>query len=241
VICLSRVHSHEGDGSHDHHDEADKPRPGDAADRTFGRAMAVFGLLGAAQLVTALVSGRIALAVDGLHNIGEVPTLGVNRKARKMEQRVLGRIWTCWILPLAPTVSSLLSVVGAAVLLALARNYQATEAIWLAFGLELASLAANGLFAKKFHAGHTHDDANVATAVAHLAGDSAVSGLGMLAYLIIGLSGGNTLLDPIAAVVGVVIIVGVHLKPIRNSLREFRKHRQPGHECKSNHDPAHVH
>ncbi|HUC87278.1 MAG TPA: cation transporter [Candidatus Saccharimonadales bacterium] len=217
---MSDGHSHEL--SHRH---------GDSSDQTLWWAMVAFGLLGALQLTIAFLSVRIALAVDGLHNLSEISILGINRTARRLEGKSLGRVWTCWILPLAPAFSAILSVVGAIALLTLVHGYHTTDGVWLAFGLELASLTTNGWFALRLHAGHSHDDANLVTAVAHLAGDSAVAGLAMVAYLIIALSQGNTYLDPIAAGVGVLIIVAVHIKPIRNSLREFRRHRRPEHDC----------
>lgn len=226
--------------THDGCDQGHDSRHGDGSDKTLSWAMLAFGLLGLIQLAVALSSGRFALTVDGLHNVGEVPTLGINRYARRAEHSARKPVLTCWVLPLAPWFSSVLSVGGAIVLFAVADGYHNTNMVWLAAGLSLLSMMTNLGFARGLHAHHHDDDANSFAAIMHLAGDTLASGLAVIAYVVIGLTGGNIWADPAAGLFGALIIAYVHRKPMINSIREFRRHRVPGHKCNST-ASAHSH
>lgn len=187
-------------------------------------------VLGIIQVVAAIGSQRLALVVDGLHNMSETATVGVNRSARRMEGRRLGTLWTCWLLPLAPALSAILAISAAVIMPFVLRGYHATQGVWLSLGLSSVSLAVNVLFAARLHAGHDHGDTNSFAATMHFVGDSMASLLAAAAYLVIGVTGGNTYCDLLAEIGGTVCIVGVHIKPTAESLREFRRHRDPQHK-----------
>ncbi len=228
-------HSHE----HAHSHSDDCHHGNDASDKTLGRAIKVFLLLGTLQLLVAVLGGRIALAVDGAHNMAEAPILGLNRWARRKEGQKLSRLMTCYILPLAPALSALAAIAAACLFFLIESSHEtASVGIWLAFVLAGSSFAVNWHYASKLHS-HAHDDSNAVAAKFHLFGDMAASGLATLAYLLIGLSKSNFWLDPIAAILGVVIITVVHIKPIKNSLVEFKRHHGVHDNCVNS--PSHCH
>ena len=223
------AHSHSNDC---HHGE-------DASDKTLGHAIVAFLLLGTLQLIVAVLGGRIALAVAGAENMAGAPILGLNRWARRKEGRSLSRLLTCYVIPLAPALSALAAIAAACLFFLIESSHDASSAsIWLAFALAGTSFAANWYYASKLHS-HAHDDSNAIAAKLHLFGDMAASGFATLAYLFIGLSAGNFWLDPLAAVAGVFMITVVHIGPIKNSLREFRRHRGPHDNCVNS--PSHCH
>lgn len=228
-------HSHEHAHSHSdgcHHGE-------DASDKTLGHAIVAFLVLGSLQLIAAVLGGRIALGVDGAHNLAEAPILGLNRWARRKEGKSLSRLLTCYVLPLAPALSAVAAIAAACLFFLIESSHDESSAsIWFAFVLAGTSFAANWYYASKLHS-HAHDDSNVIAAKLHLFGDMAASGLATLAYLVIGLSAGNFWLDPVAAITGVVVITVVHIGPIKNSLREFMRHRGPHDHCVNS--PSHCH
>lgn len=215
------AHTHD----HDHHHH------GDESDETLTKAIFTFAVLGAAGLIVALFTGRIALAVDSFHNLCEAPILGINRGARRREGEVRSRRWTCCILPLAPAISAFAAIVVAALFLFVAETNEELQGVWLACLLCLMSVGVNAFFAKKLHGHHHHDhsDSNVITAKLHLIGDMSASGVAAVAYFVIGATQGNTWLDPAAAILGIGLIVGFHVRPIMNSVSEFRRHQLPGH------------
>lgn len=200
--------------------------------------MFVFGVLGALQLAVAVIGGRIALAVDGAHNLAESPILGLNRWARRMEGKSLPRVMTCYLLPLTPAISAVTAIAAAALFFVIEEPTSVSHGIWLACGLASISCAVNWRYAHKLHS-HSHDDSNAIAAKMHLFGDMAASGLAAIAYFGIGVSSGNLWLDPAAAIAGVLVIGAVHVKPIMNSLQEFMRHRGPHDHCVNS--PSHCH
>lgn len=223
--------SHPHEHAHDHSDD------GDASDKTLRQAIVVFGLLGSLQLLTALAGNRIALAVDGAHNLAEAPILGLNRWGRRMEGKKLSRLMTCYILPLVPALSAVAAIATVGLFFLLDASHNTDSGVWLAFGLACVSVATNWHYAHKLHS-HAHDDGNAVAAKLHLFGDMGASGLAAVAYLGIAVSHGNVWLDPVAAILGVLVVILVHIKPITNSLKEFYRH-QGEHNCANS--PSHCH
>lgn len=216
------------------------PRRGDEDDETLIAAMRAFAVVGTIGIVIAALTGRIALAVDSAHNICEVPILGSNRIARLMEVEDRSHIWTCLILPLVPALSACAAIGVAAVFLAFGQQNETLYAVWIACIVELLSLVTNGYFAKRLHSHHrdAEADANVVAAVRHLVGDTGAAAVAFVAYLIIWIAQDYVWLDPVAAYIGLGLIVGFHIEPIKKSLRAFWHHQQPGHSGCVNSPPS---
>lgn len=223
----SREHAHSHSGAHSH------PHKGDATDKTLGKAMWVFATLGTVQVVVALMAGRIALVADGFHNLFEVPTLGTNKWGR-IKQAPEYSFMSCRVLPLTPAISSVLAITVASAFVVGGFGSHGLEAVWVAFVLEVMSFAANAWGAKALHSGGDtkleHDNDRF-TAISHLIADMGATGLAVVAYLIMGITQGHTWLDTLATIGGIILITVFHIKPIRRSVHEFRRHRQPEHSC----------
>lgn len=217
---MSHSHEHAHFHNHDHHH--------DAPDTTLTSAMLVFMVVGLLQVILGLVAGHIALAVEGAHNTAETPILGFNRWARRQQGKPSSRLVTCWLLPLAPAISSL-PAVAAAMAFFFIEDKAGHGSIWLATGLAMVSLVVNLGYALRLHH-HDDDDGNVVAAKLHLFGDAVASGLVVIAYLGIGLTSGNEWLDPAAAAAGVIVIILVHVKPVVDSFRSLARHRNRSHE-----------
>lgn len=226
--------------AHSRNDASSHPRKGDATDKTLGKAMWVFAILGTVQVVVALMAGRIALVADGVHNLFEVPTLGTNKWGRIKQAREYS-FMSCRVLPLTPAISSVLAIVAASAFVVGGFGSHGLEAVWIAFVLEVMSFTANAWGAKALHADSSklkHDHDRLA-AYWHLMGDMGATVLAMLAYAIMGITHGHTWTDKWATILGIVIITIVHYSPVKKSINEFQRHRQPEHPCSTS--PSHCH
>lgn len=232
--------SHPREHAHSHSGAHNRPQKGDATDMTLGKAMWVFAILGTVQVVVALMAGRIALVADGFHNLFEVPTLGTNKWGR-IKQAPEYSFMSCRVLPLTPAISSVLAITAASAFVVGGFGSHGLQAVWIAFVLEVMSFAANAWGAKALHSAgpELESDHDRFAAFQHLMGDMGATVLAMLAYLIIGLSQGNTWLDKWATILGIVVITIVHYKPVRKSISEFQRHRKLEHECSNS--PSHCH
>lgn len=231
-------HSNEQAHSHDDHKHS-HPVKGDKTDKTLGKAIWIFGILGTIQVVVALLAGRLALVADGFHNLFEVPTLGTNKWGR-IKKAPEYSFLSCKVLPLTPAISSFMAVFAALVFVVAGFGSHGLEAVWLAFVLSVVSFFANAWGAKALHADGAHDhDHDSLAAFWHLMGDMGATGAAMIAYLIMGLTQGNTKLDLWATVLGIFFITVVHIKPVRKSVQEFQRHRVEGHICSNS--PLHCH
>lgn len=176
-------------------------------------AIVAFGLLGTMQVGIGVLFGRVALAVDGAHNLADVPALWLNRVAQHHAVTPRQRAWIALI-------SAASSVVASAVFLLAESGDSSHSEVPLAVALSITSVAVNGVFAHKLHR-HSHD-LNSRMARRHLYGDMASSLLAVFAYTIILLTNNAAWLDTAAATAGVVIIAVVHVGPAKQAYAVIR-------------------
>jgi len=199
----------------------------DRVEEILGEAAWAFAALGLVELCVAFLSHKVALGADGGHNALEFLILGISRRGHVGETESKISFWNCRVMPRTAELTSYGTVVVAAVLLWLSWGHETHQSGWLALSLVAVSTAVNAFYALKMH---DHRDAgdNAHATWWHLVGDTIASGLAVVAYLIIGL-GGKVVVDPFAAIVGVLVIVIVHISPIKRGRRTARLHRIPGH------------
>lgn len=216
---MSEAHAH----AHDHVEEI------------LGQAVWAFAALGLVQLLVAFVAHKVALGTDGGHNLLEFLILGISRWGHINETADEVNFWNCRVVPRTAEVTSIGTIVAAGVFLALSWGNETRQGCWLALGLVAASTAVNAFYALSLH-DHRDDGDNAHASWSHLVGDTIASALAVVAYLAIGL-GYSLAIDPIMAVIGVVVIVVVHIRPIRRGRRTARYHRIPGHTHEPDHSP----
>jgi Co/Zn/Cd efflux system component len=211
----------------------------DAIHKSIRAAIAVFVCLGAVQISVAVAFHKVALGVDGAHNLVDVLVLFINLRSRHWMRLKRYSALTCKIEPLAPTFSSglvALSAIGFTALEA-ATGGGAEGHTGLAIALLALSLVANTFFAQRLHGAEGHDR-HSRNALVHLAADATAALIALATYVAIA-AGANNVLDVWAAWAATLVIVVSHRKQMIGGIREFNRHKQPEHEHHT--EPGHAH
>jgi Co/Zn/Cd efflux system component len=198
-------------------------------------AIVVFACLGLVQVAVATSFHKVALGVDGAHNLVDSLVLAINLRARYWAKLDRYSALTCKLEPAAPLISSALVILSAI-------GFTAVEAIsgggsgsndQVALGLLIVSLVANTWYAWRLHL-QEHHDAHSRNAMVHLFADAATSLIAAVAYGII-LLGGPSSLDPWAAWLSVAVVLLAHWNQISASAHEYLRHRDPNHKHSADH------
>lgn len=228
--------------------EHDAPSDSVVAKWAMRIAIVVFAGLGILELVVATAFHKVALGVDGAHNLVDAIVFSINLRAQSWVNLDEFSFWTCVGEPGAPLFASGLVVTGAIAFTAYesivgggSETHQS-----LALLLLTISLVANGTFAgvmywdrqrrqkrQQVHNRHQHN------ALVHAFWDMVSALSGALAYVLI-IQGLPNALDPILAWVGATLILIGHRDEITESWQEVVFHRDPEHSHES-HDPNGSH
>jgi len=219
-----------------------RDRVGDRGGAQFSRtvlaAEVLFWVLGFVQFLVALWFHRSALAVDGLHNVGDGLWLElVRRMHRAARQGGGGRFWTCRVEPLLPAVGALLAIGGSLLLWRWGVAVSSSErGAALAFGLEVPSVVMNFTFALKLHELHEHGDSHSTLAIFHLVGDLVASMFAALTYVLILMGADPKATDLLGgkAVFGTIVLA--HAWPVARSIVDFVRHIGPHEHHRHSHD-----
>lgn len=209
-------------------------------------AIVVFAGLGALELAVATIFHRVALGVDGAHNLVDGVVFYVNLRAQQWANLDEYSFWTCVGEPAAPLVASGVVVTGAVGFTvyesSVGGGVQTHQA--LTFVLLGLSLLANGVFAwvmywdKQRRQRHNHaHNRHLYNAFVHAFWDMVSTLIGVVAYGLIAVGMGSAW-DLVAAWVGAVLILWGHRREITKAWREIVFHRQPGHN--HSHEPHHY-
>jgi hypothetical protein len=188
-----------------------------------------FCALGTLQLILALILGRSAMAVDGLHNLGDGLWLELLRRIRVLKVGGRGgKIWRCRVEPLTPAMGAVVAVAGTLGLWRLGVSASnSSRGAGLSLAVELLSVALNGYFAWKLHHLVEPHDSHSKLAEFHLWGDVGASLAAAGAYIAI-LAGGNPAgWDIVGAKVGFWAIVAAHIVPCAKSVLSLFSHIGP--------------
>lgn len=225
----------------------DVPSNSALAKWTMRIAIVVFVGLGILELVLAAFFHRVALGVDGAHNLADGVVYSINLRAQYWATLDGYSFWTCTGEPGAPLFTSGAVVVGAVFF----TIYESTIGggtgthQLVALGLLGISFAANALFTiviywdrQRQRKGHRGHDRHLRNVLVHAFWDTVATLVGALAYGLI-VAGMTNSLDPILAWAGTALILWGHRKEIPEGWRELNSHRVPGHEHHHEPDPAH--
>lgn len=201
----------------------------DEIHRSLRAARIAFAGFGMVELAVAVRFHKVALGVDGAHNIVDVAMLLVNSRARQWAKVERHSFLTCVMEPGAPLFSSATIALTAMLFTGyeLASGAGTESYGWLAVVLLAVSLVANVYFALRLdsHEGH---DAHSRNAIWHLFLDAGAALIALIAYMSIAF-GASDSLDVWAALGATTLVVVGHFGQIMASAKELRRHMQPGH------------
>lgn len=209
----------------------------DPVDRKLRLAMLALIAFCIIELSIGLWTLGVVLIFDAIHNAYDAGLLHLNRVAHRWtvssQYNELSRR-NCHLIPLMPMATAL-GLIAATVPVAAF----AIVDLWHphvhhpVVGLITAgaSVVVNILVGRPLHAHHDNDHAHAASR--HLDADVAASALAVGAFGVIWMWR-QPIADPIATMIGMLVVGLLQVKVIKRSWNSFQKHREPQHS----HEPA---